>query len=193
MRRRDLEGAARQLVKILGEEDCLLIGGLAVAAHGYVRATQDVDFLVRDLSDAARRLEKGGIAATRTRGTFSCLKGTIRDVRFDVLPPLIPLDWGRAVRVPLGRRTYIRVVDIDGLIRLKLRAGGAKDLMDAAALVLRHAEQRESALEHATAYKLRERLLGWIKDPRMVAELREEEAAEKAPATEGRSKKKRRL
>jgi hypothetical protein len=192
VRRRDLEGAAKRLVAALGEDDCLLIGGLAVAAHGYVRATQDVDFVVRDLGEAARRLDAEGIPTTRTRGRFSCLKGTTRDVRFDVLPPLVPLDWEHALTVPFGRRTNIRVVDLDGLIRLKLRAGGPKDLMDIAALVLRHPEQREQALEHATAYKVRERLLVWLEDPRMADDLREERAVEGAERSGSRTKRGRR-
>jgi hypothetical protein len=33
--------AAARLVRILREGDCALAGGLAVNAHGYVRATRD--------------------------------------------------------------------------------------------------------------------------------------------------------
>jgi hypothetical protein len=45
-RKLDLEKVAVHLARILGPDDCLLVGGMAVGAHGYVRATKDVDFIV---------------------------------------------------------------------------------------------------------------------------------------------------
>ena len=56
-----LEDVAIRVAAALGEDECVLIGGLAVGAHGYVRATTDVDFVVRDLDAASKRLrERGG-------------------------------------------------------------------------------------------------------------------------------------
>jgi hypothetical protein len=179
LRRRNLESVAKRLAGILGK-DGLLIGGMAVMAHGYVRATQDVDFVVPDLTEAEKRLGEHGISVKRLRGDFSCLRGTLDGVRFDLLPPLVPLDWQRAVAIPFTKRSTIYVVDLDGLIRLKLRAGGPKDLMDVGALVLRNPELRERTLEWAIAYKVRDRVEAWLADPRLEAELQESTVSERA-------------
>ena len=49
---------ARRVAEALGTDDCLLAGGLAVMAHGFVRGTRDVDLLTRlPLSEARVRLE----------------------------------------------------------------------------------------------------------------------------------------
>jgi hypothetical protein len=185
---------ARRVARALGEQECLLVGGLAVMAHGYVRATQDVDLVVRDLGEAERRLQEQGYPTRRHRGDpleaeFTCLKGVSGGVRFDVLPPLVPLAWERAIPVPLGRRETLLVVDLDGLIRLKLRAGGPKDMMDVAALVLLHPEQRERAREIATAYKRTGKLDAWLADRRLRAEVEDSRAAEKALRKPARSRR----
>jgi hypothetical protein len=156
----------------------VLIGGLAVGAHGYVRATAGVDFVVRDLSAASARLRQAGLAVERISGSFNCLRGTIGAVRFDVLPPLVPIQWDRAITVSLGEEASIRVVDLESLIRLKLKAGGPKDLMDVAALVLRHPENEAGARALAVAYRVADELGSWLSDPRLEAELAEATAAE---------------
>lgn len=166
-----LEDVAVRVAAALGEDECVLIGGLAVGAHGYVRATTDVDFVVRDLDAASKRLREHGLHVERFRGDFTCLRGMLGDVRFDVLPPLVPIRWDRAITVSLGKGATIRVVDLEGLIRLKLKAGGPKDLMDIAALVLRHPEQQERAQELAVAYRIRDQLDIWLRDPRLRTEL----------------------
>jgi hypothetical protein len=184
MRANGLEDAAIRVATALGAEDCVLIGGLAVGAHGYVRATTDVDFVVRDLSAAGQRLLEQGLNFERLHGDFTCLRGVVGKVRFDVLPPLVPIRWDRAITVSLAGRATIRVVDLESLIRLKLRAGGPKDLMDVAALVLRHPEQRERAQELAVAYRIGGALDVWLRDPRLEAELgdpRADESERRAP------------
>jgi len=53
--------------------------------------------------------------------------------------PLVPIAWDQALSTEIGGGT-LKVVDLDGLLRLKFRAGGPQDLLDAARLVLRHPE-----------------------------------------------------
>lgn len=186
MRRRDLERAARRIVEILGKDECVLVGGLAVGAYGYVRATQDVDFVSRiPLVQVQKRLREHDVAATLRRGDpldgdFSCVSATIEGVRVDILPPLVPIEWERALELPLTRTVSLRVVDLDALLQLKLRAGGAKDLMDVAALVLCHPEQRERAQELATGRGLSGKLASWLEDARLVAEIAETRAGARA-------------
>jgi hypothetical protein len=185
-----LEEVAIRVAEVLGEHECVLIGGLAVGAHGYVRATTDVDFVVRDLAAAGERLRKHGLPVERLRADFTCLRGTIGDVRFDVLPPLVPIQWDRAIPVSLRGGISIRVVDLEGLIRLKLKAAGPKDLMDVAALLLRHPEHKERAQELAVAYRIGGQLDIWLRDPRLKAELAESRAAESTRPAPGRRAKK---
>jgi hypothetical protein len=128
----------------------VLVGGLAVGAHGYVRGTRDVDFVVNmKLREAQRRLRDDHIPSTLARvalleGDITWLRGTVGEVPFDILPAIVPIDWDASIAVPLGRAT-LRVVDLEGLLRLKVRAGGPRDLMDVAALVVRHPQRRERA------------------------------------------------
>ncbi len=158
---------------------------MAVGAHGYVRATDGVDFVTRmPLTDVRERLLGRGIKAALHRGSvleddFDCLKGTVDGVRFDVMPPLVALEWDRVIEVPMTQRRSLRVVDLDGLIRLKLRAQGPRDLMDVAALTIRHPERLASARETARSHGVLDRLDHWLADPRLQAELLEAGRREK--------------
>jgi hypothetical protein len=73
----------------------------------------------------------------------------------------------------MTEKRRLRVVDLDGLIRLKLLAQGPRDLMDVAALMLRHPERVAAAREAARSYGVLERLDQWLADPRLRAELLE--------------------
>jgi DNA-binding PadR family transcriptional regulator len=183
-RRADLVGAAVRLARLIGPDECVLIGGLAVGVHGFVRATDDLDFITRQPLELTRaRLREAGIDARLLRGDvvdggFPCIKGEIGGVPFDVLPPLVPIAWEDALRIDVAGGT-LGVVDLDGLLRLKFRAGGPQDLLDAARLVLRHPDTEERARELATAYRASNRFDTWRKDPRIRAQAREEAALER--------------
>jgi predicted nucleotidyltransferase len=168
-----LTRVAETLAEILGD-DCMLIGGMAVAAWGHVRATQDVDFVARGEPQALQeRLQAAGIATTLHRGDPIedplpwVLRGDLEEVRFEVIASPIPLDWtaGTPVELPDGAR--IHLVGLEDLIRLKVVAGGNRDLWDVAKLVQAHPEQRDAALARADARGLGSALLGWLNDPRL--------------------------
>jgi hypothetical protein len=80
----------------------------------------------------------------------------------------------------------IKVVDLDGLLQLKLRAGGPQDLLDVARLVLLHPEVEARAIELATAYRARDRFEAWLYDPRTRAQAREDAAREAARSEKAR-------
>ena len=124
------------------EIDFALCGGLAVAAHGLVRATQDVDFLILEES-----LEKAYIAAAEVgydiRGldiSFKERTVEIRRVSKIVGEDVISLDlllvtphvedvWeGRENREFAGEA--LAVVSRAGLIKMKQQAGRPQDLAD---------------------------------------------------------------
>ena len=176
MRRVNLERVAVRAARMLGDRDCVLVGGLAVGAYGYARATPDVDFVTRvPLKEACQRLKAHGVSAELRRrdaleADFPFVRATVDGAPVDVMPPLVALEWERAVELPMGRHARLLVVDLAGLIRLKLRAGGPKHLMDVAALVLRHPEHRDLARELATAYRATDHLEMWLSDPRLRRE-----------------------
>jgi hypothetical protein len=182
----DLVRVATRLVGVLGAEDCLLVGGMAVAAHGYVRATEDVDLVVRcPLAEARRRLGAHGIQATLFRGDprggdFPCLKGVVEGSRFDILPPLVPLEWEQAL-VVTTEGGPLRIVSLEGLLRLKLRAQGVQDVLDVAVLVLRHPEHRALAREIAQAHRVQQRLDQFLADRRTQAPAEAQRRNEEGP------------
>jgi len=175
----DLRRIAAHLAEILGPDRCVLVGALAVAVHGYPRATDDVDLLTSlDLREAQKLLSSRGIETVMKRGDvlegdFSCLQGTLEGVRFDILPELVALQWDHALSLSLGG-TALRIVDLDGLLRLKLRAGGPQDLMDVAHLILQHPDRIAAAREAARAYRLEDKLDVWLNDPRTRSQVEEE-------------------
>jgi hypothetical protein len=179
---------ARRVAEVLGQQDCLLAGGLAVMAHGFVRATRDVDLLTRlPLSEARARLSKDGLETRLLRGDgldggFSCLKGECDGLPFDVLPELVPIHWELAPAVESPAAGGLRAVALEDLLALKLKAQGPKDLMDAAMLVLLHPESEPRARELATAYRALDRFETWLTDPRLRAQAREEAELERRRA-----------
>src|SRR5262249_32253447 len=101
-------------------------------------------------------------------------------VRIDVMPPLVEIEWEHGIELPL--RSRLRVVDLLGLLRLKMRAQGPKDLMDAAALILRHSEVRKRSLEMAVAYRVADKLEVWLGGRRARAEVAASAAEERSRA-----------
>jgi hypothetical protein len=164
---------AIRLASVLPEPNAL-IGALAVAAYGYVRATDDIDFVSPvDPKAIQAALAEAGIASKIRRGDPlegdipSVVYGRTEGLRFDVLFPPVPIDWSRTVLLPLTEGSRLRVVDLDALVRLKLRAGAPQDLVDVVHLVRLHSEIEESALALADAYGVRGRLEEWLADPRI--------------------------
>lgn len=174
-----LTAAAVKLAGLIGPDACVLIGGLAVVFHGYVRATDDIDFISREpLGVIRKRLLEARIDTRLLRGDvldggFSCLKGVVDGIPFDVLPPLVPIAWEHSHTLAV-RAGALRVVELDGLIRLKFRAGGPQDLLDVVRLVLLHPEMEAKARELAVAHRELDRFEAFFNNPRVRAQAREE-------------------
>lgn len=135
--------------------DFVVIGGIAVQAHGYIRATNDVDIVVEPrtlnlsrLSEALAALE----SELRTPGTLELTDP--HQLRQAPLIPVMtragPLDVVNVEHVAGGPRSYealrdaalrvdlrgceIAVAALPDLIRMKRAAGREQDLMDIEAL-----------------------------------------------------------
>ena len=182
--------AAEKLLSVLGPGSAVA-GGMAVNAFGFARGTRDVDVITAvPLREARRRLTDAGIVSDRHKGDrlageFPCLKGMVAIqsrsraaavVPFDVLPELVPV--GSEELDVRGHR--LRVVDLDTLIRLKLKAGSVKDLYDVAILVHLHRGMRSRAESLAVpAPRISEQLAALIRDPRTRGQAREIKRQEK--------------
>jgi hypothetical protein len=160
---------------MIDPDQCVVVGAMAVAVHGYPRATADVDLVSRlPLPEARKRLADRGVRATLKRGDelegdFDWLKGALDGVEFDILPPLVPIDWPNVLAVPLGHGESLKVVDLPTLIHLKLRAGGPQDVLDVAMLLQYHPTEAARAGELATAFGLATQLESFTKSPRLRA------------------------
>jgi hypothetical protein len=103
-----------------------LAGGLAVGAHGYVRATTDVDFLVGE-----EAFEHHGVLVTFKAGVPIEVEG----IRIDYLSPV---SLGAQLEAVLNNPPMsegMAVVPIEVLIYMKLVAQRRKDQLDVVELV----------------------------------------------------------
>lgn len=158
---------AARLVALLGDR-ALVIGGYAVAAWGFTRATEDVDLAV-DLpaAEAARRLTRAGLQVRKARGDVHegeiawVLSGQMEGVPFQIMPPPVGVNWSRAPEIEIGG-SRLKVVGLHDLLCLKLKAGGPKDLMDVTELLASHPELTKETKKIAAAYGVGPSLEVWM-------------------------------
>ena len=110
-----------------------LVGGLAVGAHGYVRATEDVHFLVGD-----EAFEKHGMLVTFKPGMPIKVGG----VRIDYLSPASLGEHLVSALEHKKEASGIEVVSLEHLIYMKLIAKRRKDLLDVVELLKRTSKSR---------------------------------------------------
>jgi hypothetical protein len=129
--------------------DYALIGATAMGFHGLVRATEDVDLMIRPTADNVERLKSAlrqvygdphveEITATDLLGDYPAVRyyPPTGDLYFDVITRLgdairfdgLDIEWKQVddIRVPVATPA--------ALYRMKRAAGRAKDHQDAAAL-----------------------------------------------------------
>lgn len=119
-----------------------LCGGLAVAAHGLVRATQDIDFLIR-LESLENAYNAAAEVGYNIRGLDISFKERIVEIRrvskvvdedvisldFLMVTPQIEDVWqGREELDFMGERLF--VVSREGLIKMKRLAARPQDIAD---------------------------------------------------------------
>jgi hypothetical protein len=125
--------------------DYALCGGFAVAIHGYVRMTQDIDFIIlpEDLERAKECLEKinynlpsGMLPFKQPDGSFRQIIRINKAVQQDLYTVDLMLcegslkqAWEDRKLVSIGEQT-LKVVSKTSLITMKKEAGRSKDLLD---------------------------------------------------------------
>jgi hypothetical protein len=169
MPRRKLDplGVAARLADILGER-AVVIGGYAVAAWGFTRATEEVDLAVDLTAAEAQRLLGGaGLEPRKTRGDVHegdipwVLSGEMDGVPFQVMPPAVAVDWSRAREIEVGG-ALLKVVGLRDLLRLKLKAAGPKDFMDIMELLKAYPDLTAETHATADAYGVGDDLTRWL-------------------------------
>ncbi len=112
-----------------------LAGGLAVGAHGYIRATMDVDFLVGE-----EAFEHHGLLVTFKPGVPIEVDG----VRIDYLSPVsLGAQLEETLSFPLISQG-MAIVPVEVLIYMKLVAKRRKDMVDVVELVRAGADTKKA-------------------------------------------------
>jgi hypothetical protein len=125
----------------LHQVEYLLIGGYAVAYHGYVRATGDMDVFIRATEENGERLcevfKEFGMG-DRFQPTMFCKEGQILrlgvpPLRLEILNKISGVSfeecWAAADLVVV-QSLEIPMISLDCLLRNKKASGRDKDLMD---------------------------------------------------------------
>ncbi len=139
-----------ELLKIVrclndAEIDYGLCGGLAVAVHGYVRATKDIDILIRNDDLAGAREVLASIGYDLDAGVIKFDNGTEKETRLFrvsradgptmttldlmLVTPILEEVWNNRETVR-AYDTEIKVVSKVALIKMKELAGRYQDLAD---------------------------------------------------------------
>jgi hypothetical protein len=122
----------------------LLVGAYALAAHGFPRATGDLDIWSRRSSENAERvwraLERfrvplGHLALADLKSPDIVFQIGVAPNRIDVLTSIDAVDfeeaWSRRTEIELGGRS-VAVLGREDMIRNKKAVGRPKDLADVA-------------------------------------------------------------
>lgn len=120
----------------------LLIGGYAVAYHGYPRATADMDIWISvDIANAQKTIEAirdfGFEDPELTIATFTKLKKIVRmgfpPIRLEILSEIDGVKFEECYKNRIVDEidgVYINIIDIENLKRNKKASGRMKDLAD---------------------------------------------------------------
>lgn len=138
----------KDILLALSEEKVrfLLVGAYALAAHGYPRATMDIDIWImpspQNADAALRALHRFGAPLhDLTKGDLqkddTVFQIGVAPRRIDIITAASGLDfeeaYGRSLSVNI-EGIEVRIPSIDDLIRNKRASGRTKDLADAEAL-----------------------------------------------------------
>lgn len=149
---------------------CMMIGAAAMAAHGYIRHTEDIDLAINiaicDLASVADSLRTAGyVVAVRepdgqdplggvidVSGSF----GLVQIVNFGERFPAIIDSGCNESALRTGEGSSLRIAPLSHLIGLKLYAGGFKSQADIVELLrCNPAADRESIRALCNLYRLR--------------------------------------
>lgn len=143
---------ARKIATAIGQDSCALIGGLALAAFGYVRGTIDVDFIASGSpNEIVKVLSENGILGKLNFGEPGdplpwVVSGYVDGVKFDIIPQVAHSSVEKGISI---EDFGLSICSLEDLVSLKCYAGGPQDLLDVANLVRVRPEIREAVLSAA--------------------------------------------
>jgi hypothetical protein len=168
---------AESIRAICAEEgiELLLIGAVALAAHGYPRQTEDIDFAVAlppaELPALARALERSGAQADLVLPDARDPLGGVITLTREGLAPIQIVNFDnspsggfpRLVRDALVRATFSdgivgKFPAVEDLVLFKLYAGGPKSQLDILELLTRAKVDLRVLRERAAGYRMSEPL-----------------------------------
>ena len=133
-----------EFLQFLKEEkvDFVIVGGYAVAFHGYVRATQDIDLFFKNTQKNIRRINKAllrfGISTTKDQinefqDPGSIIRIGIPPTRIEMINSISGLTfdevWKRRVEGKYGN-VPVNYISFSDLLKNKREIGRPKDLAD---------------------------------------------------------------
>jgi predicted nucleotidyltransferase len=130
--------------------DFILVGAYALAAHGFPRATVDIDLWVRPSPDNAEKVYKalarfgaplGEVSATDFEKEDAVVQIGVAPRRIDFVTGVSGLTYDEASRGAITRDidgVRVRILSMPDMIRNKLASGRPRDLEDVKTLQ-RHA------------------------------------------------------
>ena len=163
---------AERVAGLLAEQGigAVVIGAAALAAHRYVRHTEDIDLgvnvAIRDLATVADKLREAGFDVAWREpygqdplgGVIDVIGpfGLIQIVNFGERFPAV-IDGGLAdATLPMLAGGSLRIIPLANLVALKLYAGGMKSKADIVELLRRNpAADRDEIRELCRRYRLR--------------------------------------
>lgn len=145
----------REFIKLLNEKGAkyLVIGGYAVALHGYPRYTKDVDFWIwLDQENAAKVVEtiddfgfkSLGIVVDDLLDKENVIQLGYPPARIDLLVDIPAVDFEECYakkKVIDTEGVAVNFIDIESLIKTKLATGRPQDKVDAAKLTKKKGKQ----------------------------------------------------
>jgi len=138
----------RQFIESLNSSgvEYLVVGAVALAYHGFPRYTGDLDVLIRNSPDNAKRLEAAlaefgmaglGLKAADFLGSYRVVQLGVAPNRIDLLTSLTGLTfdeaWVNRIETAL-EGTRVNFIGRDALIRNKRLTGRTRDKADLEAL-----------------------------------------------------------
>ncbi|ACL67333.1 hypothetical protein A2cp1_4013 [Anaeromyxobacter dehalogenans 2CP-1] len=152
-----------------------IVGSVAVAVHGYPRATRDLDLGVavvafKVLQPAAAELRKLGYDVHASEPSVDDPVGGIITVSGDDFDPIEIVNlrspggrYGRVAREAIASAQQLAelglpVVDLPHLVALKLVAGSRKDELDVLELLRANPEKVDDVVAACGKYRLRKHL-----------------------------------
>jgi len=146
----------KDMLQSLADEqvEFLLVGAYALAAHGYPRATMDIDIWVMPSAENAEAVLRAlrrfgsslhGLTAADLQKDDTIFQIGVAPRRIDIITGASGLRFEEAFARSIGidiEGLRVHIPSVDDLIRNKKASGRTKDLADAEALeVLRNTEQ----------------------------------------------------